>query len=262
MLLSRLRGSSVSKIQVVFKKEDIEPTKWTNHSVAVIFDVLLATSTITSVLANGAKDVLPVVNEAEAKRKAADQVDATYLLSGEYNGVTIRDFHHPNPLWLKKHVYNRRLILSTTNGTVAIKKSEQASSIYMASLLNVQAVAEWLTKKHSHHTITLVCAGSGGSFCLEDFYGAGALVSKLVGKGSWELSDSAKAALLFYEQYIDSAFSLFQQSKVGEMLLNYGLEKDLHYVARENVYETVPLYSSREGLIKEVNSYASSGQED
>src|SRR5699024_3070954 len=127
------------KIHLLWKKEEINESRISDDKIAVVFDVLLATSTIASCLASGAKRVIPVLNEAEALEKSktlhygqADDV----LLAGESDGVTIDGFVDPVPAVLNEQVPGKTVILSTTNGTVAIRKAAMAKKVYTASLLN------------------------------------------------------------------------------------------------------------------------------
>src|SRR5437868_4011102 len=59
-----------------------------SETVCVVFDVLRATSSIATALANGAKDIIPVltIEDAVALRKA----DPEMLLAGERDGLRIR----------------------------------------------------------------------------------------------------------------------------------------------------------------------------
>ena len=107
-------------------------------------------------------------------------------------------FAHPTPLALTRSsaLAGKALIYSTTNGTVALAKSASASQVYAAALVNARAVVEHVQNQHPGDTVLLVCAGSMENFNLEDFYGAGHLVTALRGSAARavELSDAALAA--------------------------------------------------------------------
>src|SRR6478752_2006561 len=129
------------KVHVILKKEELLAKKLEGKTV-VIFDVLLATSTIAAALQQGAIEVIPVKNEEEARKKAETYKPDEIALVGEYRGKTIEFFFDPNPSTLKEHVQNKAVILSTTNGTVAIHNAEKAKHVYAASLLNGEAVTD------------------------------------------------------------------------------------------------------------------------
>ena len=57
------------KIQLLIRKEDISAKKIADgEKIAIVLDVLLATTTIVSALKEGAKEVIPVLNPDEAIR--------------------------------------------------------------------------------------------------------------------------------------------------------------------------------------------------
>lgn len=79
------------KVHVILKKEELLAKKLEGKTV-VIFDVLLATSTIAAALQQGAIEVIPVKNEEEARNKAKTYKPDEIALVGEYRGKTIEGF--------------------------------------------------------------------------------------------------------------------------------------------------------------------------
>ncbi|CDQ39193.1 MULTISPECIES: 2-phosphosulfolactate phosphatase [Virgibacillus] len=230
------------KIHLLLKKEEIDPVQMNQEKLAVVFDVLLATSTITACLKAGAKSIIPVLNEEEALIEAERHSPEEILLVGEYNGITIDGFHDPNPTRLQEHVKGKKVILSTTNGTVAIRKSTSAKSIYVASLLNADAVSNHIVTTYTNETIVAVCSGSKNQFCIEDFYGAGYFIScmvKQIGFENVELTDSALAAKLFFENTVDSSVQLLLHTRIGKMLESNAYDA-VEYISRCGVYQIVP----------------------
>src|SRR5690625_5794431 len=118
------------------------------EKIAFIFDVLLATSSITTCLAYGVKNVIPVLDGAEALQEAKKFRLEEICLVGEYNGITIDGFLDPMPLGLQEQVNGKTVVLSTTNGTVAIRKSASAKEVYIASLLNGDRKSTRLNSSH------------------------------------------------------------------------------------------------------------------
>ncbi|TYR78609.1 2-phosphosulfolactate phosphatase [Priestia megaterium] len=229
----------INKVHVVLKKEELQEEKLDGKT-AVVFDILLATSTITAVLQEGAKAVIPVMDEAEARELAKQFSPEEIALVGEYGGKTIEGFLDPNPSSLKEFIQNKTVILSTTNGTVAIRKASEAKKVYAASLLNSEVVAEMILRNNENETILLVCSGSSGQFCLEDLYGAGYFLQCLLNRAAFTLTDAARAALLFYQSYKDEAVQILGQSAVGQMLMQYGFDEEVGFVSRKSVYSIVP----------------------
>ncbi|HET7579217.1 MAG TPA: 2-phosphosulfolactate phosphatase [Bacillales bacterium] len=238
----------MGKIHLLMRKEDIDVEQM-KGKVAVVFDVLLATSTITAAFDNGAQEVIPVLNEEEALREAEGRAKDSYVLSGEYSGLTLDGFLSPSPLGLKGQVKGKTVILSTTNGTVAIKNvAVSAQKVFAASLLNGKAVAKAINDSLKDETIVVVCSGSMESFCLEDFYGAGYFLDCLVGlddEMSWELTDSATAALYFYRGNKDDSLAMLDRARVGKMLDDFGLADDIRYVAERGGVSAVPAFDGK-----------------
>ncbi|WLR47892.1 2-phosphosulfolactate phosphatase [Halobacillus litoralis] len=243
-------------IQVIFKKEDIRPEKL-KGKVVVVFDVLFATSTITAAIADGASSVIPVFSVDEARKKAAQFKDP-FVIAGEDKGRRIEGFEPPLRTHLKSIIQNKHLILTTTNGTVALHQSRQASCLYASSLLNNPAMADHLEEHHKGEDVVLVCAGSSGKFTVEDFYGVGSLVYHMQMKSKWGLSDAAVAALGFYEGS-GAAKELFRTCKIGKLLVNAGLDpQEIDFVAEEGLFDSILIYDRESGQIKEGKNATSS----
>lgn len=242
----------MKKLHVIFKKEEIDEQK-IQGKIAVVFDVLLATSTITSALYFGAKEVIPVLNKEDAETEAVGRDSNSYLLVGEYEGKVIKGFLDPNPLKLKEVVEGKSMILSTTNGTVAIRKASCANKVYISSLLNGNKIANQLVHKHSEDTIVLICSGSAGEFCIEDFYGAGYLLSCLVNSSptNWRLTDAARAALEFFRGTELNAKHILGQSHVGQMLEAMGYIEELNFVAEHGTLPIAPILKDQKIILKE-----------
>jgi 2-phosphosulfolactate phosphatase len=230
----------MGKIHVVTRKEEMDPLKM-EGKIAVVFDVLLATSAITTVLHHGAVSVIPVLDAAHAQRWANLLNNEEYILAGEYEGKTIEGFLDPNPSSLKEAAAGKKVILSTTNGTVAIHKSSRSLKVYACSLLNSRAISDQLLAESENETIIIVCSGSAGFFSLEDFYGAGYLISLLTSALDFELSDSARTAKLLYEGNHHDPFHVVSQSRVGKMLNKLGFEEEIHFICRRDCFNIIPV---------------------
>jgi 2-phosphosulfolactate phosphatase len=234
------------KVHLLLRKEEIDESTLANNKIAVVFDILLATSTITAALSFGAKTVIPVFSGLEAQQVSQLFPSGSYELVGEYEGRTIEGFYSPAPLSLKEMSAGKTLILSTTNGTVAIRKAMTASTLYIGSLLNGQALAKHIRCYHQKETIVAVCAGSSGRFCLEDFYGAGYFIACLLMNGITvdDLSDSAAAAFFFYKQYstVDGGRMILKSSHVGRWLIAHGLEHEIDYISEQGTMSIIPIF--------------------
>ncbi len=239
------------KIHLLLKKEDIDRQKMANNKIAVVFDVLLATSTITSALQFGAKEVIPVLDGKEAEKEAEGREKDRFVLVGEYQGRTIDGFLSPNPLELREKIEGKSVILSTTNGTVALKNSADAKRVYAASLLNCEAIAQHILQDFQEETIVVVCSGSSNEFNVEDFQGAGCLIDCLIkgyGKDVY-LTDSAYAAHSFYHAHNQNSDHILKASRVGRMLSKHGFDEEIQFVSQENIFSIVPMLIDKKRMV-------------
>jgi len=230
------------KIQVLTRKEDIDPSKLT-HCTAVVIDVLLATSTIAAALHHGIKEVIPVANGDEAIAVYESYRHEECLVAGELGGYPLEGFINPDPLELiQADLAGKSLILSTTNGTVAIKNASTAKRVYTSSFLNGAEVAKQVRKDQDDSSLVIICAGSMGNFSLEDFLGAGYLISELVKPDleNWTLSDSAHTAYLSYQSQAENILPSFQKSATGRLLTELGYSEAIRYATQPGILPVVP----------------------
>lgn len=226
----------MARIHVLTRKEDLDAERLAGK-VVVVIDVLFATSSIVAALAHGATEVLPTLDGDAALLEARGRAAGSFVLSGELAAVTLDGFAHPTPLALiEQGVAGKTLIYSTTNGTVALRKSSEAARVYAGALLNGAALVAELGPL-SGTTVILVCAGSMGNFNLEDFYGAGYLAS-LLSLGPHQLSDAALAAKLLHDS--TDAYACLSASRVGQMMIARGLEREVRFAAQKDLLPVVP----------------------
>ncbi|MBV6476753.1 MAG: 2-phosphosulfolactate phosphatase [Rhodocyclaceae bacterium] len=227
------------KIHVLLKKEELDAQRLPGKTV-VVLDILFATSSIVAALAHGAAEVIPTLDGAAAQAEAARHPAGSCVLSGELNAETLPGFVHPTPLHLlAENLAGRTLVYSTTNGTVAVAKSREADHVYAAALLNGEAVVKHIAQRHADETVLIVCSGSADNFNLEDFYGAGYLVSLFAQQGQeHEFSDAALAAQLLYEH--GEAGECLRRARVGRMMLERRLEQEVDFAAQKSLYAVVP----------------------
>ncbi|WP_059105896.1 2-phosphosulfolactate phosphatase [Shouchella shacheensis] len=226
-------------IHVLIQKEAVDEEKvQEGDKVAVVLDILLATTTITSALHHGAKEVRAVASPDEGRKVAESYAEGTYVLAGEEKARPIEGFSYPSPTEIASVIKGKTLILSTTNGTVALRKVAKAKSVYVASLLNMPAVARQLKKEQREATLLIVCAGNSGELSLEDFYGAGCLIH-LLAEVTETMNDTAKAAHELYLQTKESAYDLLASAHIGQFLTKHGLYEDLAFSSRFGVIDDV-----------------------
>ncbi len=231
-------GSTMQKIHVLLTKEELDDQRLDGR-VVIVLDVLFATTSALAALQAGASSVIPALDADHARRLASELAVGSAILSGELDAETLPGFAHPTPLALLRHeLQGRDLVYSTTNGTVALRKALPAAHVYAASLRNARATIAHVLREHARSTVLIVCAGSSEQFNLEDFYGAGLLVSCLQqAPGQRSYSDAALAAA-FLQQGSD-ALRCLADSRVGRLMASRGLDAEVHYAAQIHVDSVV-----------------------
>jgi 2-phosphosulfolactate phosphatase len=215
--------------------------------VAVV-DVLRATTTIATALAAGAAGVIPVAEPADgidlANRLGRDRV----LLCGERDSQRIEGFDLDNSpaSFTPQAVQGKTLIMTTTNGTRALRAVTTAASVRTAALVNRTAVADALA--HETGDIYVVCAGESSGFALEDALGAGALVDVLLTLiGDVELGDGARAAALLYRCVADRLTDAVASADHAQVLAAKGFGGDVTRCAALDTLDVAP--TLRDGIL-------------
>ncbi|MGE5576800.1 MAG: 2-phosphosulfolactate phosphatase [Syntrophothermus sp.] len=228
------------KIDVALLPSQLEKHKLAGKAVVVI-DVLRATSTIATALANGCREVIPVLEPDDAHAAARNLPTGSFLLGGERRGLKIPGFDLGNsPLEYRPEVVQgKTVILSTTNGTRAAILSREAEMVVFGSLLNAGAVASYCRKRCSD--LVLACAGRAGEFSFEDTICAGMITSLLGAQNDLEQSDAALAARYLYERYEGRLGQALGESHHGRYLVKIGLGDDLAACAAANSIQLAPI---------------------
>ncbi|WP_165070143.1 2-phosphosulfolactate phosphatase [Paludisphaera rhizosphaerae] len=147
--------------------------------VAVVIDVLRASTTIAHALAHGCEAVLPCLEIDEARRIAADFPRGQALLGGERRGEPIAGFDLGNSPgdYSAKACCGKTLVMTTTNGTKALLACLDAETVLVGAFVNFAATVQRLI--HEERPIHIVCAGTEGQISYEDSLLAGAFASRL-----------------------------------------------------------------------------------
>jgi 2-phosphosulfolactate phosphatase len=212
------------RIDVAFTPAEVRPTH-----VAVVVDVMRATSVIAQALASDYTRVLCCREIEEARALRADLGD-TSVVGGERNAQRIEGFDlGASPLeYLEPRA--ETAILTTTNGTRTILAAAAKSEVVLlGSLLNLDAVVA--AAREPGEDVTVVCAGFQGAFAIDDAYTAGRIVAPLEG----ERTDAAVAAEVVARAY-PTAWEGVNARTYGPP----GLEDDLRWCTQENTLTVVP----------------------
>ncbi len=208
--------------------------------VAVIIDVLRATTTIVHALAAGCVAVRPCACVDEARQLAGDLRAGRVLLAGERDGRPLPGFdlgNSPNSFTAAR-CKGQTLVLTTTNGTRALVRCRQAARVLVAAFVNYSAVCEQL--HHEPRPIHIVCAGNAGDVALEDTLLAGALVDFLCEHSDVELSDGARVAWDCFENHGRCLEGALEVSAGGVLLARLGYDEDVRAAARVDQFALAP----------------------
>lgn len=214
---------------------------------AVMIDVLRASSTIVTALANGAKGVIPVADMGAGSRISQSMDTENILLCGEKDGEKIEGYDLGNsPFEYTPELVNgKTIILNTTNGTKALMRASHARHITAGSFLNLGSIVDYLSDKER---IILVCAGWRGRLSLEDLLCAGNIIYELTnGELPDTAFDGAKVAFGLYEKFGDDIEKTVLSSNHAHRLQDIVGTEDLSYCSRVNVMDVLPVM--KEGII-------------
>jgi 2-phosphosulfolactate phosphatase len=211
----------------------------------VVFDVLRATSSLVTALGNGAQGVIPVSEISEALQLAAQRPGA--LLAGERDGLKIGidltgsvafDLGNSPREFVRQAVQGRTIIMTTTNGTRALKACAAAREVLAGSFLNLQATADWAQSQGDLHLL-LVCSGTFEEAAYEDVLAAGALCD-LVCNHYDHVADSAFMARRLFELERADLNRALAQARNGRRLLSRPeLRDDVRFCAQLNTQNLV-----------------------
>lgn len=247
--------------------------------VAIVIDVIRATTTLTVVFDGGCARVLVAGAIPEARAFAARHPGA-YLLAGEVGGLRPPGFDFGNsPVELgAASVRGQELIFSTTNGTRALHACAGARAILAGSLRNAQAVcraalrlvsaapaavsappaaapatepaAETASEAQIEPLATvprlvIVCSGRMVRPALDDTCCAGVLLERLehlapAAGYALEMRDGARLARSVAAGTASLA-DLLRASAAGQAVTRVGLEHDLACCAAVDASQSVPL---------------------
>lgn len=210
---------------------------------ALVIDVLRATTTIITALGAGAAAVYPVA-DVEGAFRLAQQLGGA-VLGGERGGLPLPGFHAGNSPaeYREALVKGRPVVLTTTNGTLAVHRAlaAGAEALAVAALVNARAAAAWAVRQG--RDLTVVCAGTEEKFTLEDAVAAGCIVARCLELDPQvQLTDAARAAFVLWESYRHDPHKACAESWHGRRLAGLGFADDLRRCAEVDASSVVPVW--------------------
>ena len=218
--------------QVFYAPADYESASdlfWKGQT-AVVIDVLRATSTMVTALAEGITEVI-CFKELEDARACAKGRERT-ALAGERGGRAPEGFQFGNSPceFVGAGKLYDTVVLTTTNGTRALAAARPAARVLVCSLLNLSAVAGFLRDQSGRFAV--LCSGTGEDFSLEDALVAGALLAGL---------GICHPLTALYESCEDGLREAFYAGRNGRNLRKLGLSGDIDWCLQKDRYPILPM---------------------
>lgn len=228
------------KIDAALTPADISrlPERDLSSTTCVVFDVLRATSSMITALANGAKEIFPAKTIEEAFALKEEVPDA--VLGGERHGERINGFDIGNNPFEYASLRDRRIISTTTNGTIALRACENGGRVLVGALLNIAALQREIVKS-APGEILLVCAGTFDTFAMEDAIAAGLLAAEFPDA---ELSDAACATVAAARQFASPLAGL-RAARNGRALTAKGWDDQIEWCAQLSRFDVIGAMEGR-----------------
>ncbi len=187
--------------------------------------------------------MIPVKNQQDAFKVVETNRD--FLLAGEEDGRRIPGFDLGNsPVRLLPEVVKgRTIVLSTSNGTRAVKKAETGRDVIAACFNNLSLAIEFLMDRED---IVLLCSGKLSEYAAEDFLLAGVIAEGLLEKRGFDIDNRTELALLL-QRHTGDIRDFIARSEHGKYLLSLGFERDIEYAADRDTVDVLP-YLKEDGF--------------
>jgi len=211
------------------------------NKIVVVVDILRATSCMVTAFANEVESITPVASVDECKFLQSQG----YMAAAERDACKIDGFDLDNSpfSYLNSDIKNKKIAVTTTNGTLAITKSITAEQVIIGSFLNIKAVAKYI--KEQQLNVLIVCAGWKGKINIEDTIFAGALAEELSDSFVFD-DDSTLIAHNLYMTNKDNLFKFLTLSSHVKRLQRLNLDKDILFCLQRDIYNVVPILIGNE----------------
>lgn len=239
---------SVSFLPMTFEPRSLD------GGLAIVLDILRASTTIVQALASGAARVIPCETVDEAREKASQSTAASRVLGGERSGIRIEGFHFGNsPLeYTAAAIAGRTLFFTTTNGTRALARCRFASRVLIGALVNLRSIVDAAVA--DGRSVQIVCAGTDGKVSAEDVLCAGAIADGIARTQSQgvQLGDAARISRSFWQNWSTPALvrQVLRESHGGVNLIGLGYDADVDRCAEIDRFDLVPEFQPSTGTIE------------
>lgn len=219
--------------------------------IAVVIDVLRASTSIITALHHGARSIIPVAKVETARNLAAKLRDSSVLLCGERNEMIIDGFDLSNsPIeYTNDRVRDKTIVFTSTNGAQLFDFARHAAQVFVGAFVNASVLYEHIAQ--SEADVALLCAGKNGRIGLEDVVCGGMIVDHLIERSAnpVELNDGAIAARILYQHYAENITEMLCQASHGKRLIEIGQEPDLKICGSIDAVGVIPVLSDNELIL-------------
>ncbi|MCA9755147.1 MAG: 2-phosphosulfolactate phosphatase [Candidatus Eisenbacteria bacterium] len=225
------------------------PLFYTKGRRVVIVDVLRAGTTLCYALQSGAEKIIPVDSIEEAKQILATLDRESSLLAGEQDGQKLEGFDLGNsPSEVQSAgLAGKTIVFVSDDVGPLLSRSMEAVEKLLLSFTNVGAVVDYLLDSGDQE-LTVICAGSGGRFAMEDALAAGMLIDRLGPvEDDSELNDAARACWILYLAHRRNLARAVRTSAAGRTLREKEADGDVSLALQVDSTPFVPLV--RDGRI-------------
>ena len=208
------------------------------EAIAVIVDILRATSAIVTAFDNGVEQIIPVgtIEEARVLKEKG------FMVAAERDGLVrdFADFGNSPFNFTRERVAGQTIVYSTTNGTQAIHVAQDCHQVLIGAYLNFTALKDWLIKQQ--RDVIFLCAGWKSKFNLEDTLFAGALGGELISSGKFEtICDSTNASIDLYGHASQDMMKYIDKAAQRSRLRNNKLDDVIDYCHTFDLTRVIPV---------------------
>jgi 2-phosphosulfolactate phosphatase len=206
----------------------------------VVVDILRATTSMCTAFGFGVRSILPLTDASEAQQMKQDG----WIVAGEQDGEKLPFAHYGNsPVEFRTaEISAKDIAYCTTNGTKAIKLAQEHGQVFIASFVNLEAVAGWLSRDRKD--VVILCSGWKGRYSLEDALFAGALADLLVNAFQFIAdSDEALASMILWRNSARRLMATVSKSSHYLRLLGIENRRGLKYCFFPEKFMVVPALS-------------------
>lgn len=213
----------------------------------IVVDIFRASTTLCTMLHNGASAVITVAAVEDAERYKSEG----FLVGAERKArkCDFADFGNSPFDYRRERIEGKEIVFTTTNGTRAIEMSRGSKLLLVGAFSNIGALARRCMT--AGERIVILCAGWNNRMNMEDMLFGGAFASLLAEKGEMTAgSDAIRIAMELWQQAKSDPLAYLQRSDHYRRLMANAAERDVAFSLLQDSVTTVPYYDRREQKIR------------